>query len=78
MPVRSVAGAAAVRLPVIGVISVISVPPGRAGVPYGTAVSSFNDDIVLRPHDAGMRREACALDRMGLDLVRLRERYGWS
>ncbi|MFE9702708.1 type II toxin-antitoxin system PemK/MazF family toxin [Streptomyces sp. NPDC005930] len=37
-------------------------------------------DRVLRLHDAGMRREACALDRMRFDLVRqrLRERYGWS
>lgn len=37
-------------------------------------------DRVLRLHDAGMRREACALDRMRFNLVRqrLRERYGWS
>ncbi len=37
-------------------------------------------DRVLRLYDAGMRREACALDRMRFDLVRrrLRERYGWS
>lgn len=37
-------------------------------------------DRVLRLHDAGMRREACALDRMRFDLVRRRlwERYGWS
>lgn len=36
-------------------------------------------DRVLRVHDAGMRREACALDRMRFDAValRLRERYGW-
>ncbi|MFG2679940.1 type II toxin-antitoxin system PemK/MazF family toxin [Streptomyces sp. NPDC048392] len=36
-------------------------------------------DRVLRLHDAGMRREACALDRTRFDLVRqrLRERYGW-
>ncbi|MFE9774814.1 type II toxin-antitoxin system PemK/MazF family toxin [Streptomyces sp. NPDC005931] len=35
---------------------------------------------VLRLHEEGMRREACALDRMRFDLVRrrLRERYGWS
>ncbi len=34
---------------------------------------------VLRLHDAGMRREACALDRMRFDLVRRPwERYGWS
>ncbi|NED22561.1 type II toxin-antitoxin system PemK/MazF family toxin, partial [Streptomyces sp. SID9913] len=37
-------------------------------------------DRVLRLHEEGMRREACALDRMRFDLVRkrLRERYGWS
>ncbi len=37
-------------------------------------------DRVPRLHDAGMRREACALDRMRFDLVwrRLGERYGWS
>ncbi|MFD3519019.1 type II toxin-antitoxin system PemK/MazF family toxin [Streptomyces sp. NPDC058653] len=36
-------------------------------------------DRVLRIHDKGMRREACALDRMRFDRVvrRLRERYGW-
>ncbi|MET8685052.1 type II toxin-antitoxin system PemK/MazF family toxin [Streptomyces sp. NPDC004732] len=36
-------------------------------------------DRVLRVHDGGMRREACALDRMRFNLVvlRLRERYGW-
>ncbi|MEV8411336.1 type II toxin-antitoxin system PemK/MazF family toxin, partial [Streptomyces niveus] len=36
-------------------------------------------DRVLRIHDAGMRREACALDRGRFDRVvrRLRERYGW-
>ncbi|WP_408907148.1 type II toxin-antitoxin system PemK/MazF family toxin [Streptomyces cavernicola] len=36
-------------------------------------------DRVLRVHEQGMRREACALDRMRFDLVvkRLRERYGW-
>lgn len=36
-------------------------------------------DRVLRVHDAGMRREACALDRMRFNLVvrRLQERYGW-
>ncbi len=35
---------------------------------------------VLRLHEEGMRREACALDRMRFNLVRqrLRERYGWS
>ena len=37
-------------------------------------------DRVLRLHDEGMRREACALDRMRFNLVRqrLRERYGWN
>ncbi|MCX4791083.1 MULTISPECIES: type II toxin-antitoxin system PemK/MazF family toxin [unclassified Streptomyces] len=37
-------------------------------------------DRVLRLHEDGMRREACALDRDRFDLVvgRLRERYGWS
>ncbi|QKW10340.1 type II toxin-antitoxin system PemK/MazF family toxin [Streptomyces sp. NA04227] len=36
-------------------------------------------DRVLRVHDKGMRREACALDRGRFQLVvnRLRERYGW-
>ncbi|MDT0411295.1 MULTISPECIES: type II toxin-antitoxin system PemK/MazF family toxin [Streptomyces] len=34
---------------------------------------------VLRLHEEGMRREACALDRMRFNTVvgRLRERYGW-
>ncbi|MFD3410233.1 type II toxin-antitoxin system PemK/MazF family toxin [Streptomyces cyaneofuscatus] len=37
-------------------------------------------DRVLRVHEDGMRREACALDRDRFDSVvgRLRERYGWS
>ncbi|MFI6938092.1 type II toxin-antitoxin system PemK/MazF family toxin [Streptomyces sp. NPDC050418] len=37
-------------------------------------------DRVLRIHEQGMRREACALDRGRFNLVtlRLRERYGWS
>ncbi|MDX3432040.1 MULTISPECIES: type II toxin-antitoxin system PemK/MazF family toxin [Streptomyces] len=37
-------------------------------------------DRVLRVHEDGMRREACALDRVRFDLVagRLRERYSWS
>ncbi|MFD3515607.1 type II toxin-antitoxin system PemK/MazF family toxin [Streptomyces sp. NPDC058657] len=37
-------------------------------------------DRVLRVHEAGMRREACALDRVRFDQVvnRLRELYGWS
>lgn len=36
-------------------------------------------DRVLRVHEDGMRREACALDRGRFQLVvdRLRERYGW-
>ncbi|MEV0238531.1 type II toxin-antitoxin system PemK/MazF family toxin [Streptomyces sp. NPDC050674] len=35
---------------------------------------------VLRLHEDGMRREACALDRMRFNRVRrrLQERYGWS
>ncbi|MBJ6636212.1 type II toxin-antitoxin system PemK/MazF family toxin [Streptomyces sp. I5] len=37
-------------------------------------------DRVLRLHEQGMRREACALDRMRFNSVRqrLRERYGWE
>jgi hypothetical protein len=37
-------------------------------------------DRVLRLHEQGMRREACALDRMRFNLVRhrLSERYGWT
>ncbi|MHB9857424.1 type II toxin-antitoxin system PemK/MazF family toxin [Streptomyces sp. YIM S03343] len=37
-------------------------------------------DRVIRIHEDGMRREACALDRGRFNLVRnrLRERYGWS
>ena len=37
-------------------------------------------DRVLRLHEQGMRREACALDRMRFNSVRqrLRERYGWQ
>ncbi|PCG83272.1 growth inhibitor PemK [Streptomyces sp. WZ.A104] len=37
-------------------------------------------DRVLRVHEDGMRREACALDRDRFDRVtgRLRERYGWN
>ncbi|MET8942808.1 type II toxin-antitoxin system PemK/MazF family toxin [Streptomyces sp. NPDC004542] len=37
-------------------------------------------DRVLRLHEEGMRREACALDRGRFNLVRqrLHERYGWS
>ncbi len=34
---------------------------------------------MLRVHENGMRREACALDRGRFNTVvlRLRERYGW-
>ncbi|MFI2433256.1 type II toxin-antitoxin system PemK/MazF family toxin [Streptomyces sp. NPDC018693] len=37
-------------------------------------------DRILRLHEQGMRREACALDRGRFNLVRhrLQERYGWS
>ncbi|MFF1299988.1 MULTISPECIES: type II toxin-antitoxin system PemK/MazF family toxin [unclassified Streptomyces] len=37
-------------------------------------------DRILRLHEDGMRREACALDRMRFNLVRqrLHERYGWT
>jgi hypothetical protein len=37
-------------------------------------------DRILRLHEDGMRREACALDRMRFNLVRrrLQERYGWT
>jgi hypothetical protein len=37
-------------------------------------------DRVLRVHEEGMRREACALDRPRFDAVvrRLTDRYGWS
>jgi hypothetical protein len=37
-------------------------------------------DRVMRLHEKGLRREACALDRGRFNLVvnRLRERYGWS
>ncbi|GAA2313702.1 type II toxin-antitoxin system PemK/MazF family toxin [Streptomyces hawaiiensis] len=68
---------------------------GRAGggrgarewVPIGsgpwdrTGRDSWVDvDRVLRLYEDGMRREACALDRMRFNLVRrrLQERYGWS
>ncbi|RVU22756.1 type II toxin-antitoxin system PemK/MazF family toxin [Streptomyces antnestii] len=41
--------------------------------------SWVNIGRVLRVHERGMRREACALDRMRFNLVvlRLKERYGW-
>ncbi|MFD8410544.1 type II toxin-antitoxin system PemK/MazF family toxin [Streptomyces sp. NPDC059650] len=50
-------------------------PWDRAGRQSWVAV-----DRVLRVHEAGMRREACALDRgrFGLVANRLRERYGWA
>ncbi|MFP3986572.1 type II toxin-antitoxin system PemK/MazF family toxin [Streptomyces sp. E11-3] len=59
----------------------------RDWVPLGsgpwdrTGRDSWADtDRVLRVHDQGMRREACALDRMRFNLVvrRLQERYGWQ
>ncbi|MQS39588.1 type II toxin-antitoxin system PemK/MazF family toxin [Streptomyces katsurahamanus] len=58
----------------------------REWVPIGTGSwdregrDSWVDlDRVLRVHERGMRREACALDRPRFDTVaeRLRERYGW-
>ncbi|MFC8867367.1 hypothetical protein ACFUAC_06900 [Streptomyces sp. NPDC057148] len=57
---------------------------GRVRTEYSPAHDGDPDswvdvDRVLRLHDAGVRREACALGRMRFDLVRrLRERYGWS
>jgi hypothetical protein len=41
--------------------------------------SWVNVDRVLRVHDQGMRREACALDRGRFNLVvnRLKELYRW-
>ncbi|HEY9439840.1 MAG TPA: type II toxin-antitoxin system PemK/MazF family toxin, partial [Streptomyces sp.] len=50
-------------------------PWDRSGRP-----SWVNLDRVLRVHEDGMRREACALDRGRFNLVvmRLAERYGWS
>ncbi|WP_369214343.1 type II toxin-antitoxin system PemK/MazF family toxin [Streptomyces flavofungini] len=58
----------------------------RAWVPIGSGPwdregrdSWVAIDRVLRVHERGMRREACALDRMRFNLVvlRLKERYGW-
>ncbi|MEU6890577.1 type II toxin-antitoxin system PemK/MazF family toxin [Streptomyces sp. NPDC046557] len=58
----------------------------REWVPIGTGPwdgagreSWVDVDRVLRVHESGMRREACALDRDRFQLVvnRLRERYGW-
>ncbi|WP_405527489.1 type II toxin-antitoxin system PemK/MazF family toxin [Streptomyces avidinii] len=59
----------------------------REWVPIGTGPwdsagreSWVDVDRVLRVHESGMRREACALDRgrFGLVVDRLRERYGWQ
>ncbi|PVE13332.1 type II toxin-antitoxin system PemK/MazF family toxin [Streptomyces scopuliridis] len=59
----------------------------REWVPIGTGPwdragreSWVNVDRVLRVHEKGMRREACALDRGRFNLVvnRLRELYGWQ
>ncbi|MFM9543396.1 type II toxin-antitoxin system PemK/MazF family toxin [Streptomyces turgidiscabies] len=59
----------------------------REWVPIGsgpwdrTGRDSWVDvDRVLRLFEDGMRREACALDRMRFNSVlrRLRERYGWA
>lgn len=59
----------------------------RKWVPIGsgpwdrTGRDSWVDvDRVLRLHEEGMRREACALDRGRFNLVRqrLHERYGWT
>ncbi|MEU7064555.1 type II toxin-antitoxin system PemK/MazF family toxin [Streptomyces sp. NPDC051578] len=59
----------------------------REWVPIGTGPwdgagreSWVDVDRVLRVHESGMRREACALDRGRFQLVvnRLRERYGWQ
>ena len=58
----------------------------REWVPIGsgpwdrTGRDSWVDvDRILRLHEEGMRREACALDRGRFNLVRqrLHERYGW-
>ncbi|RSS80306.1 type II toxin-antitoxin system PemK/MazF family toxin [Streptomyces sp. WAC06614] len=50
-------------------------PWDRAGRESWVAV-----DRVLRVHESGMRREACALDRARFQRVvdRLRQRYGWQ
>jgi hypothetical protein len=50
-------------------------PWDRAGRDSWVAV-----DRVMRLHEEGMRREACALDRGRFNLVvnRLKERYGWT
>lgn len=64
---------------------------GSRGVPRWVGIGSgpwdrtgrdswVNVDRVLRLHEDGMRREACALDRGRFNLVRqrLHERYGWT
>lgn len=58
---------------------------GRVAIGVGAWDSARREswvdlDRVLRVHEAGMRREACALDRVRFDRVveRLIERYGWS
>ncbi|KIF79532.1 growth inhibitor PemK [Streptomyces sp. 150FB] len=50
-------------------------PWDRAGRDSWVAI-----DRVMRLHEEGMRREACALDRGRFNLVvnRLKERYGWA
>jgi hypothetical protein len=55
-------------------VAIGSGPWDRAGRDSWVAL-----DRVLRLHEQGMRREACALDRGRFDLVvgRLRELYGW-
>ncbi|MEU0336501.1 type II toxin-antitoxin system PemK/MazF family toxin [Streptomyces sp. NPDC006193] len=56
-------------------VAIGSGPWDRSGRPSWVDVGR-----VLRLHERGMRREACALDRMRFDLVRRRlcERYGWT
>ena len=58
----------------------------QAGPDVPSVVHKLVDELgrvralgLLRLHEAGMRREACALDRMRFNSVvhRLRERYGW-
>ncbi len=55
-------------------VAIGSGPWDRAGRDSWVAL-----DRVMRLHEQGMRREACALDRGRFDLVvgRLRELYGW-
>ncbi len=56
------------------------VPIGSGPWDRSGRASWVDVDRVLRLHEAGMRREACALDRARFALVRdrLRERYGWT